>query len=161
MIAILAGSSQLTQVYHMLIAIRTAPFHDEITEVFSGNGGKADEIGIRWAEYKHLPVRRFPAQWNNFDLPMVSRRWRGGKEYNAAAGIYRNHMMVDGAQACIAAWNGNSPGTKDVTDYARKKGLLVYVFRYTCLKCWMELTSLLLCPQCGKRYEVEELILGK
>lgn len=161
MIAILAGSSKLTQFYHFLNTVNSCPFRDEITQVYSGDGTGADQMGIRWAEYKHFPVRRFKAEWHNFDLPMVSRKWRGGKEYNSAAGIYRTHLMVDGAEAYMAVWNGVSPGTKEGIEYSRKKGLLIHVFRYTCPKCREELASLLLCPKCGIRYQVKELILGE
>lgn len=46
------------------------------------------------------------------------------------AGIMRNAVMADNADALIAYWDGISRGTKNMIDEARKKGLAVRIKRY-------------------------------
>lgn len=161
MIVILAGSSKDIKFYHMLMAIYSAPFHPLITQVYSGLAEGADSFGKQWARNKNIPVRGFKAEWRNFDLPLVAERFdKTGKLYNAAAGIVRNHAMVDeGAQALIAAWDGKSLGTKDTIDYAREKKILVHVLRYTCPKCAEPLSAMKKCYTCLIHYDVKDLLL--
>lgn len=82
--------------------------------VISGTARGADRLGELWAGRHQIPVERFPADWDR---------------YKKAAGYRRNEQMADHAEALIAIWNGQSPGTKHMIDIARRKGLRVYVRR--------------------------------
>lgn len=44
-----------------------------------------------------------------------------------AAGPLRNQEMLDSADACIAFWDGLSPGTKDTLKRARKRGIPTWI----------------------------------
>lgn len=141
------------------MAILSCPFKDKITKVLSGDGPGADQFGIRWAEKKGIPVERFPAEWNNFELPLTAvRRNFQGKKYNAAAGIYRTHEMINRAEGYISSWNRISPGTQEGIQYALSSGLVTHVFCYTCEKCYTMLTIYLRCPRCNIRYQSDDLI---
>ena len=43
-----------------------------ITEVVCGDPSGADKEGELWAVANGLPVKHFPAEWNNFNLPNVA-----------------------------------------------------------------------------------------
>lgn len=81
--------------------------------VVSGCALGVDTYGIRWAEERGLPVMRYPADWD-----------RHGK----SAGILRNIQMAAVADALVALWDGESPGTRHMVQEADKRGLRVYVF---------------------------------
>lgn len=86
----------------------------EVEFVLGGAKG-ADSLGEKFAdEY-------------GFDKKMFIPDWKGqGKK----AGILRNHEMGDYATHLVAFWDGKSRGTKDMIDYATRKGLVVKVIRY-------------------------------
>lgn len=49
--------------------------------------------------------------------------------YDSSAGFVRNEKMIDYADAVIALQpNGDSSGTQDMVDKAKKKGLSVFIF---------------------------------
>lgn len=83
--------------------------------VVSGCALGVDTYGIRWAEERGLPVMRYPADWD-----------RHGK----SAGILRNIQMAAVADALVALWDGESPGTRHMVQEADKRGLRVYIHRY-------------------------------
>jgi hypothetical protein len=87
----------------------------ENLEIVSGCANGADSLGEKYAKERGIKIRKFPADWKGL-----------GKK----AGIIRNHEMGDYADALLAFWDGKSNGTKDMIDYATKKGLLVEVFMY-------------------------------
>lgn len=83
-----------------------------ISEVVSGGATGVDAQGETWAQSQNIPVKRFPADW---------------AKHGKAAGPIRNGQMADYAEALIAIWDGQSRGTKNMIEQARKKGLRVYV----------------------------------
>lgn len=85
-----------------------------ISEVVSGGARGVDRLGEQWAKEQDVPIKRFIPDWNG---PL-------GK----AAGHARNRDMGDYSEALIALWDGQSKGTKGMIDYAKKKGLQVYVY---------------------------------
>ena len=60
-----------------------------------------------------IPVRQFKAEWRKF-----------GKQ----AGVLRNIDMAHYANALIAVWDGKSPGTMNMINVARRRGLEVFVW---------------------------------
>ena len=83
--------------------------------VISGTARGADQMGERYARERGFQLRRFPADW---------------EQYGKSAGHIRNAKMADNADALIAFWDGESRGTKNMIDNARRKGLAVRVIQY-------------------------------
>ena len=83
--------------------------------VISGTARGADQMGERYAKERGFQLRRFPADW---------------EQYGKSAGHIRNAKMSDNADALIAFWDGESKGTKNMINNARRKGLAVRVIQY-------------------------------
>jgi hypothetical protein len=66
-------------------------------EIVSGAARGADKLGERYAKEHDLPIKQFPADWNNY-----------GKQ----AGYLRNKQMAEYATHCICFWDGISRGTE-------------------------------------------------
>lgn len=84
------------------------------TVVLCGMAKGPDEHGEAWAERHGIPVERYIPDWKG-----EPRR----------AGILRNAEMGDAAEALIAVWDGVSPGTRHMIEYATARGLRVFVHR--------------------------------
>jgi hypothetical protein len=103
----------------------------EITEVFSGKAPGADTCGEAWAKSHGIPVKPFPAKWNDLDAPgAVVRTGRDGRRYNVKAGFDRNREMAQGAEMLIAFPGGT--GTEDMYVVAKKHGLRIIDRRKPC-----------------------------
>lgn len=85
----------------------------EITEVVCGGARGVDALGRSYAYSMKIPVKLFPANW---------------EEHGKSAGPIRNTLMADYADALIAIWDGKSRGTGDMINKAKSKGLKVYVY---------------------------------
>jgi len=109
---IIAGSRDFTDDEQLRAAIADAGF--EILAVISGGARGVDALGEKWAEENGIPVKVFPADW---DL------------HGKAAGPIRNREMAEAADALIALWDGESRGTKNMINTARKKGLKTHIHR--------------------------------
>ncbi len=116
---IIAGSRTITKQETANFGIQTAPFSEEITEVVSGRAKGVDILGENWAIKNNKPIKFFP---------VTSADW---ETHGKKAGMLRNQKMGDYADALIAIWDGESKGTKHMIDYARKKGLRVFVYVVT------------------------------
>lgn len=108
---IIAGSRNVTSYETVRQAIEQSGFH--VTRVISGAARGVDQLGERWAKEHALPLLRMPAEWNT---------------YGRSAGYRRNQEMAGVADALIAIWDGQSPGTRHMIDTARRRGLRVFVF---------------------------------
>lgn len=84
-------------------------------EIVSGLARGADSLGLKYASQKNLPVKKFPANWN---------------ENGTMAGYERNIQMADYANACICFWNGKSRGTKHMIRMAREFNLQLRIINY-------------------------------
>lgn len=71
------------------------------TTVISGAARGADLLGECWAKQNHIPIERFPANWN---------------KYGRAAGMYRNAQMIRVADA-VALFPGDK-GTANMRELA-------------------------------------------
>lgn len=109
---IVAGSRHCSDYSIFLKAIQQVPW--TITEIVSGGAKGIDRLGELYADYKELPLKIFPANWNL---------------HGKAAGFKRNVEMANYAEAVVAIWDGISPGTKHMIKIANDKGLQVYVYR--------------------------------
>ena len=108
---IIAGGRNITDFAVVEQAAYESGFH--ITEVVSGTARGVDKLGEAWASMYDVPIKRFPADW---------------AQYGSWAGIKRNTIMAEYADALIAIWDGNSRGTKHMINTAEGIGLRVYLF---------------------------------
>jgi hypothetical protein len=76
--------------------------------------GGVDRLGYDFAKKNKLKLHPFKPDW--------------GKHGNSAGHI-RNRAMGDFADGLLALWDGESPGTKGMIEYARSKGLLVWAYK--------------------------------
>ena len=87
---------------------------DDIT-VVCGNAKGSDTLGEQYAKEHGYEVQYFPADWNR---------------YGKVAGYIRNTTMAKNADALVAFWDGESPGTKHMIETAQSLGLRVRVKTY-------------------------------
>ena len=80
--------------------------------ILSGGASGADLMGEQYAADRGYTVQRYPAQWNIF-----------GKR----AGLIRNRLMAENADALIAFWDGRSKGTQNMIYEAMRAGLQIAV----------------------------------
>lgn len=86
----------------------------EISEVVCGMARGADTLGRLWAEFEHIPVMKFAADW---------------KQYGKAAGHIRNKEMGEYADAAIVfIWEG-SRGSQNMIDQMKKMNKPCYVVK--------------------------------
>lgn len=107
---IIAGSRNVHSYSKLLEAIDECQF--PIATVVSGGAKGVDAMGERYAEEMNLKLNVFYADWS---------------QHGRAAGHIRNRKMAESADALIALWDGQSCGTKNMIETAKKLGLLVYV----------------------------------
>jgi hypothetical protein len=74
--------------------------------IVSGGAKGADSLAKKYAADKNYQYKEFLPDW---------------KRYGRAAGYVRNVSIIEESNACLAFWDGLSPGTKHSIDYARKK----------------------------------------
>ena len=112
---IIAGSRDYTNYQAVRSIMDRCPW--AVTEVVCGGARGADAMGDQWAKEKGVAVKPFPADW---------KRQPDGS-YDKTAGFKRNEEMAVYADACVAFWDGESPGTRDMIDraLAHKLHLLV------------------------------------
>ena len=101
-------------------------------EIISGLAKGADTIGKDWADLYEVKCHKFPADWDNIDVPgAVIKYHPSGKPYNAAAGNARNRQMAEFGDALLAFWSiPASKGTGHMIDLAYERGLRVAIVRY-------------------------------
>lgn len=111
---IIAGS-RTAKYTDVLAALAACSFTEEISEVVCGMARGSDFHSRVWAGLHRIPIKEFPAD-----------RGKQGR----AAGPIRNRQMADHADALIAVWDGQSPGTRHMIEEAKRKGLQVYVYQF-------------------------------
>ncbi len=84
------------------------------TEIVSGGASGVDKLGEEWARRYHIPVRVFAADWNR---------------YGRSAGPRRNETMALYADALVAIWQGDSPGTRNMIANMRVLKKIVSVWK--------------------------------
>ena len=115
---IIAGSRSFTD-YEKLKSACDSIFPNQYSEpcitILSGTSSGSDSLGERYANEKGYTLNRYPADW---------------KQYGKAAGPIRNRQMVKDADAAIVFWDGQSRGTKNLIEEAKKQGLIVRIIMY-------------------------------
>lgn len=112
-----------------LLKFKLLPYRASITEICSGGANGADSLAEIYAKENNIPIKVFPAEWDNFEEPCNIKNNAQGKPYNALAGFNRNTKIIDYANFVVIFWDGKSPGTRDSMQKANKKRkdmLIVY-----------------------------------
>jgi hypothetical protein len=107
---IIAGSRGISDILIIHEAVKESKF--KITEVVSGTAYGVDRTGEYWADVNKVPIKRFPALW---------------EDYGKSAGYRRNLLMADYAEAAVIVWDGRSKGTAHMIKIAKEKGLQTFV----------------------------------
>lgn len=100
----------------------------DITEVVSGAAKGADSLGEKWALQNSIPIKQFPAEWN--DLIQEGARVKTNawdKKYNANAGFFRNGLMAKYGDVLIAIDTG-SGGTGDIIKKMKTEGKPIFKY---------------------------------
>lgn len=87
--------------------------HNDTLEIVSGAARGADQLGETFAISRNIPIRKFPADWENF---------------GRSAGFVRNREMAEYADALLLLWDGKSRGSQNMLLEAAKRGLRLYVY---------------------------------
>lgn len=107
---IIAGCRHINDYDLVVKAVKESGF--DITEVVCGAANGVDSLGERYAKENNIKLSYFYADWKGL-----------GKR----AGHARNEQMGNYSEGLVAVWDGISPGTKHMINYAKRKKLLVYV----------------------------------
>jgi len=131
---IIAGTRTLTEYNWIRKAVAyagtcTPPLNvKDITEVIHGAAKGIDTTAGIWAGHNNIPVKEFPAEWNNLKAKgAIVKTGKYGK-YNAKAGFDRNEKMAKYGDALLAIIKDDSPGTKHMIETARQHDLQIWVY---------------------------------
>lgn len=122
---IIAGSRRLTDYNLVIEAIQESGF--QIDEVVCGCAKGPDTNGRIWAEKNNIPVKKFPAKWDDFTVKpcFIKTRYDGAK-YNSYAGHNRNKEMAEYGTHLILIWDGKSSGSASMRKLAKENSLTIY-----------------------------------
>ena len=87
----------------------------EPIQVVCGQAMGADRLGQLYAKERGFVIRYYPANWSY---------------YGKRAGPLRNEEMAKNADALVAFWDGESRGTKNMIENARKYNLRIRIIKY-------------------------------
>ena len=93
----------------------------DLTRIISGGARGADTLGERFANEMGLEISRFIPDWDSLGK-------RAGYVRNAEMAKFAVEDDNDGM--LIAFWDGQSRGTKNMIDLAKRYGLEVHVVNY-------------------------------
>lgn len=111
---IIAGSRSFNDFATMQEMMETVPW--TISAVLNGTAPGADTMGAKWAKHNQsISVINYPAPW---------------EEFGRRAGMMRNIVMADNADALVAIWDGRSRGTAQMIEEATKRNLVVQVIKF-------------------------------
>lgn len=107
---------------------------DDITEGVSGMAPGPDLIGYERFKLHGIPVREFPADWDDILVPgaLVKERADGTK-YNALAGPMRNEAMArylarHGGRCVVVYDRRKTKGSRHMAETCKKLGVPVYEY---------------------------------
>ncbi len=87
-----------------------------ITEIISGGAQGADSLAKRYArQYLNIEYKEHPAEWGKFGKP---------------AGFIRNQTIVDNCDMVLAFWDGESRGTADTIEKAKRAKKTTIIIYY-------------------------------
>ncbi len=86
-----------------------------------------DTLGERWAKRNNIPVKEFPAKWDDLEAEGALIKTGQYGDYNCKAGFMRNSKMAEYADALIAI-DQDTHGTNDMIRQANSHGLKVFLY---------------------------------
>lgn len=92
-----------------------------ITELAHGGAKGADTLAGEWAVAKQIPVKVYPADWNN---PAYQRTLPGGRVVKWAGNVRNQEMMDDFNPDAVVAFPGGT-GTADMRRRAQAADVAV------------------------------------
>lgn len=84
--------------------------------IISGGAKGADKLAEKYAKENNIEIKVFLADWNG--------------PHKKAAGFIRNTKIVEEADEILAFWNGESRGTLDTINKAKKFGKKLLEVKY-------------------------------
>ena len=125
----IVGSRDFTDFSKVVEALK--PYEDKITTVISGGARGADSLAEDWADKYGKSKHIFEAQWGNTEgKPHYEIGYNKYGAYWKFAGHHRNDLMAEECDCCVAFWDGESSGTKDMIQACKDKNKpvkIVYV----------------------------------
>ena len=122
---IIAGSRFVTP-EEFVRAIQTSTLLAQATEIITGKAAGVDTYGELYGRLALIPVKEFPAEWDNVNRDDATIKTRkDGTKYNARAGFVRNEQMARYADGLILIWKNDSKGSEDMLKQAKKYGLQI------------------------------------
>lgn len=103
-------------------------------EIISGTADGADTLGARFAQEFKLPLKEFPADWNNLNVKPCRVMTNSHGQYNTLAGHNRNKDMAiyassdDAFGVLVLFWDEKSKGSKNMKSQAIAFGLEVFEY---------------------------------
>jgi hypothetical protein len=107
---IIAGSRSITNYNLVEEIIRRCPW--PITKILEGGAKGVDKCAYGYAMAYEVKHEKYPANWET---------------HGKSAGPIRNAAMAKDADALIAIWDGESPGTRNMIAQAISHRLKIYV----------------------------------
>lgn len=102
---IISGTRTINDYDALDQAIKSSPWYGHIDTVFVGDAKGVDSLAVRWCKNNGITYRVFRADWSTW-----------GK----AAGPERNATMcLEGGEALILLWDGESKGSKNMKRMAK------------------------------------------
>lgn len=112
---IIAGSRSIKHGWLVSLAIKQARQQGiDPTEVVSGGAKGVDTLAEQWAARHNIPCQVMLADWD---------------KYGRGAGMIRNRLMSERAEALIAVWDGKSTGTEHMIQLMQSANKPVFVLR--------------------------------
>lgn len=111
----IVGSREFTDYDYMVRNIKKHIDISKIRVIISGGAKGADHLAKRFANDHKIPIIEYLPDW---------------KKYGKKAGMIRNKDIIDNSNYVIAFWNGQSVGTKDSIELAKKNNLPLIIIRY-------------------------------
>lgn len=117
---IIAGSRNIQDHHVVLEAIKSSNFNmNNVDTLLSGGAEGVDRIAEDIFENKYeSDISLYPVDEYTDKAPK-----------DEVAPLIRNSDMAENADALIAVWDGNSTGTEDMIEKARKNNLDLYIHR--------------------------------
>ena len=107
---VIAGSRDITDTDRVCLLLDECPW--TVTTVLSGKAPGVDTIGEHWADTKGVPVDPYPPDTKRYGVPV--------------AFFIRNQVMAENAEALMLVWDGNSKGSRDMLERAKRQCLRIY-----------------------------------
>jgi hypothetical protein len=115
---IVAGGRDFTdyqKLQFVLLSLGDYALADKEVSIVSGMAPGADRLGALFAEEYHVPLHKFPAQWET---------------YGKRAGFIRNSEMAKASDGLVAFWDKKSRGTAHMIKTMESQGKFVHVVNY-------------------------------